>query len=214
MTRGDETRWCQDANKRLVPNHEADRLVLLVRESLLAPPSAGIPSRVFGFRESRASRGRGSACPGIGVGERDQSTSPARPPRTSGSCGSSDFGAASRTLQDCLPAARQEPRPPARARHGRIRACREPLRTQRFWCGKPHPTGPLSWIPDVACGVVNVFQSVPHPRRGWGTRVCHATGRRPVPQSVLSGVLVAVVAVLGEQGSQVGQLDAGIAVVG
>ena len=31
----------------------------LVRESLLAPPSAGIPSRVFGFRESCASHRKG-----------------------------------------------------------------------------------------------------------------------------------------------------------
>jgi len=41
------------------PSDPHSGLYRLVRESLLAPPSAGIPSRVFGFRESRAPRRKG-----------------------------------------------------------------------------------------------------------------------------------------------------------
>ena len=48
--------------------------------------------RVRAIRRSRSPScsGRGLACPGSGVGQRDQSTSPAGPSRTSGSSGSSE----------------------------------------------------------------------------------------------------------------------------
>ena len=71
--------------------------------SPLRPVMACVPGvRKAGRLPARRESRRGPVCPKSGVGERDQSTSPAHPSRTSGSSGSSE--SPSRT--DHLPAGR------------------------------------------------------------------------------------------------------------
>ncbi len=82
------------------------------------PRTARVKHSVPGVRRSGSPTcsGRGSACPKRGVGERDQSASPERPSRTSGSFRLVRISASKRliSLVDAapLPTARQEPRPP------------------------------------------------------------------------------------------------------